>query len=970
MKIQRGFLRSRIARRIVALFVFCALVPVSAMAILSYDRVRTLLLDQGYIRLAQLNEAYAIALYDRLLNADVYLSETAEVVESDAPRWSGEFREHLATRFDAITLARRDGERTMLLGAARPLPELTQAERSRIAKGGTILRVDQKPDGGWAINIVRAFESKQTPGQTGTVFAELNQRYLWDDAGDSLPTGICVTDDSGRLLYCSQPQVPAELREIATRLPAAASGRFEYSDGEVTHLATHHEVFLEPRFLVQGWTVITSSRETELLAPIAAFETIFVPITLLSLLMAALLALTQVRRTLDPLAKLMEGTRRAANKDFTTRVAVAGKDEFSELAASFNAMNARLESQFTALLTFAEIDRAILSRLDIDRVIETVIVRIHDIVPADFVSIAMLDRPATDMMRIYTLDQSHDGPLALERCVCSPDHAGELLSHPEGLWLNGGDPPAPYALPMRRLGAAAVFASPIIWQKAVVGTIVLGFRAAAPLSPEERTRTRDVGDRVGVAFAAAAKDEQLYYQAHYDVLTALPNRLYFRDQLERTLAYANRAGERFALLFVDLDFFKRVNDSVGHAAGDVVLRDAADRMRACVREADVLARLGGDEFMLLLPDIKASRDPQIVAEHVIAAMAAPFAVGGHDHFLNASIGIAIYPDDGETADDLLRNADTAMYRAKEAGRGQYVYFKRQMNSDAIARVRAERDLHHALERNEFTLRYQPQLDLKTGLISGAEALIRWNHPERGLLGPIHFIHLAEETGLIDRLGEWVLREACTQFRSWREQGILLPRIGVNVSARQFHQHDFVTRLETILRDTDMPPSSLEVEITESLLLEATETVEAMLMQMKSIGIHLALDDFGTGYSSLAYLKRFPVDVVKIDRSFIKDLPADEGSAAITAAIIGMAHALRKTVVAEGVGTAEQARFMRRLDCDHIQGYYLSMPLKPSELAHLVRRIARHPGIENAAAHDPRPDAEGGITDASGSRASH
>ncbi|TMH02558.1 MAG: EAL domain-containing protein [Betaproteobacteria bacterium] len=950
MKIQRGFLRSRIARRIVALFVFCALVPVSAMAILSYDRVRTLLLDQGYIRLAQLNEAYAIALYDRLLNADVYLSETAEVVESDAPRWSGEFREHLATRFDAITLARRDGERTMLLGAARPLPELTQAERSRIAKGGTILRVDQKPDGGWAINIVRAFESKQTPGQTGTVFAELNQRYLWDDAGDSLPTGICVTDDSGRLLYCSQPQVPAELREIATRLPAAASGRFEYSDGEVTHLATHHEVFLEPRFLVQGWTVITSSRETELLAPIAAFETIFVPITLLSLLMAALLALTQVRRTLDPLAKLMEGTRRAANKDFTTRVAVAGKDEFSELAASFNAMNARLESQFTALLTFAEIDRAILSRLDIDRVIETVIVRIHDIVPADFVSIAMLDRPATDMMRIYTLDQSHDGPLALERCVCSPDHADELLSHPEGLWLNGGDPPAPYAL--------------------LVGTIVLGFRAAAPLSPEERTRTRDVGDRVGVAFAAAAKDEQLYYQAHYDVLTALPNRLYFRDQLERTLAYANRAGERFALLFVDLDFFKRVNDSVGHAAGDVVLRDAADRMRACVREADVLARLGGDEFMLLLPDIKASRDPQIVAEHVIAAMAAPFAVGGHDHFLNASIGIAIYPDDGETADDLLRNADTAMYRAKEAGRGQYVYFKRQMNSDAIARVRAERDLHHALERNEFTLRYQPQLDLKTGLISGAEALIRWNHPERGLLGPIHFIHLAEETGLIDRLGEWVLREACTQFRSWREQGILLPRIGVNVSARQFHQHDFVTRLETILRDTDMPPSSLEVEITESLLLEATETVEAMLMQMKSIGIHLALDDFGTGYSSLAYLKRFPVDVVKIDRSFIKDLPADEGSAAITAAIIGMAHALRKTVVAEGVGTAEQARFMRRLDCDHIQGYYLSMPLEPSELAHLVRRIARHPGIENAAAHDPRPDAEGGITDASGSRASH
>ena len=351
--------------------------------------------------------------------------------------------------------------------------------------------------------------------------------------------------------------------------------------------------------------------------------------------------------------------------------------------------------------------------------------------------------------------------------------------------------------------------------------------------------------------------------------------------------------------------------------------------------------------MVLLPDIKATRDPQIVAEHIIAAMSTPFAVAGHDHFLNASIGIAIYPDDGVTADDLLRNADTAMYRAKEAGRGQYVYFKRRMNSDAIARVRAERDLHHAIERKEFVLRYQPQLDLKTGLISGAEALLRWNHPERGLLGPIHFIHLAEETGLIGRLGEWVLREACTQFQSWREQGIFLPRLGVNVSARQFHQRDFVGMLEKIVRDAGMSPSSLEVEITESLLLEATQAVEAMLVKMKSIGVHIALDDFGTGYSSLAYLKRFPVDVVKIDRSFIKDLPSDEGSAAITAAIIGMAHALRKTVVAEGVATAEQAEFMRRLDCDHIQGYYLSMPLEPSALAELISRPSRRPEIETA-----------------------
>jgi diguanylate cyclase (GGDEF)-like protein len=467
--------------------------------------------------------------------------------------------------------------------------------------------------------------------------------------------------------------------------------------------------------------------------------------------------------------------------------------------------------------------------------------------------------------------------------------------------------------------------------------MVLGFRGHASLTPDEQVRARDLGDRVGVAYAAATKDEELYFQAHYDPLTGLPNRLYFRDQLDRTLARASRGEERFALLFVDLDYFKRVNDSLGHAAGDVVLREAADRMRRCVRGTDIVARLGGDEFTLLLTDIKSTRDPQIVAEHVIAAMSTPFLIAGHDHFMNASIGIALYPDDGGTADELLRNADTAMYRAKDNGRGQSVYFESRMNADAIARVRLERELHHAIDRNEFVLVYQPQLDLKTDRISGAEALLRWNHPERGLLGPVHFIQLAEETGLIEKLGEWVLREACAQFQRWRGDGIALPRVGVNVSARQFQQKGFVDILAKIVRDCGMQASSLEVEITESLLLEGSSTVETMLTKLKAIGVQIALDDFGTGYSSLAYLKRFPVDVVKIDRSFVKDLPADEGSAAITAAIIAMAHALHKRVVAEGVATAEQAAFLRRLRCDHIQGYHLSVPLSPSDLAELILR---------------------------------
>ncbi|HWZ71152.1 MAG TPA: EAL domain-containing protein [Casimicrobiaceae bacterium] len=936
MKIRRGVMRSRIARRIVALFVLCALVPVMAMAVLSYDRVHKLLVDQGSTQLAQLNGAYATALYDRLLSVHVQLRETASSLEAGAPQWSSEFKEHLKSRFDAIMVVRPDSIPTALLGDARSPPDLTIAERTRLAKGGTILKTSDANDPSSPILIARALDP-QRPND-GILVAELNKKSLWDDVDEIAPIAVfCVVNDRGKLLYCSQPDPPAMLLQLAGHLPPLASGRFEYAYDGRTQLANHRELFLEPRFLVQGWTVIASRPQAEVLAPLGDFEMIFLPAVVLSLLVAALLSLTQVRRTLVPLEKLIDGTRRAANKDFSTRVAVSGNDEFSELATSFNAMNTRLGNQFTALTTLAEIDRAILSRLDVDRVIETVVTRIRDIVQTDYISVAVLDRTAAGMMRIYTRDQHGDEHISLERSACPAEDTLELLSHPSGMWFDPREIPKAYALPVKWLGAAAVFACPIIWQEHVVGMVVLGFRGDASLTPDEEARTRDLGDRVGVAYAAATKDEQLYYQAHYDQLTGLPNRLYFRDQLDRTLARAHRGQERFAVLFVDLDYFKRVNDSLGHAAGDAVLRDAADRMRRCIRGTDIVARLGGDEFTLLLTDVKSTRDPQIAAEHVIAAMATPFLIAGQDHFMNASIGIAIYPDDGVTADELLRNADTAMYRAKDSGRGQSVFFENRMNADAIARVRSERELHHAIDRNEFVLVYQPQLDLKTCRISGAEALLRWNHPDRGLLAPAHFIQLAEETGLIEKLGEWVLREACAQFQKWQADGIALPRVGVNVSPRQFQQKGFIDTLDKIVRDSGMRASSLEVEITESLLLEATSTVETMLMKLKSIGVQIALDDFGTGYSSLAYLKRFPVDVVKIDRSFVKDLPADEGSAAITAAIIAMAHALRKKVVAEGVETAAQAAFLRGLRCDHIQGYHLSVPLSPSDLAALVQR---------------------------------
>ncbi|TMH03791.1 MAG: diguanylate cyclase [Betaproteobacteria bacterium] len=433
-----------------------------------------------------------------------------------------------------------------------------------------------------------------------------------------------MLNDRGKLLYCSQHDPPAVLLQLASDLPPLASGRFEYAVNGEIQLANHREIFLEPRFLVQGWTVIVARREADVLAPLGDFEMIFLPALVLSLLVAALLSLTQVRRTLVPLEKLIEGTRRAGDQDFSTRVPVSGNDELSELAISFNAMNARLGNQFTALTTFAEIDRAILSRLDVDRVIETVITRIRDIVQTDYVSVALLDRTGAGMIRIYTRDEYSGEHSTLERSACPSKDTLELLSHPSGIWSDTRVAPKAYALPVTRLGAAAVFASPIISQEHVVGMVVLGFRGDASLTPDERARTRDLGDRIGVAFAAATKDEQLYYQAHYDPLTGLPNRLYFRDQLDRTLTRAHRGKECFAVLFVDLDYFKRVNDSLGHAAGDMVLRDAADRMRNCVS-------LSGSS--LILTDCVSIRRSQYSVKLVLHVTRSESSISRADRFV-------------------------------------------------------------------------------------------------------------------------------------------------------------------------------------------------------------------------------------------------------------------------------------------------------------------------------------------------
>lgn len=431
-------------------------------------------------------------------------------------------------------------------------------------------------------------------------------------------------------------------------------------------------------------------------------------------------------------------------------------------------------------------------------------------------------------------------------------------------------------------------------------------------------------------------EERVEHQGLYDPLTDLPNRRLFNQRIDRSLEQARRDALMTAVLFLDLDRFKVVNDTLGHAVGDRLLQEAAHRLAGCIRLHDTLARQGGDEFMVLVPAIRSLEEAETVAKRILDAFRAPFYIATRELHVTPSIGISVYPEDGDGPDPLLRNADAAMYRVKAAGRNGYQFHTPAMYADAFGRLELEAALRAALEGGEFLVFYQPQVSLTTGRLTGVEALVRWESPKWGKVSPERFIPLAEETGLIVPLGEWVLRTACIQFQDWLQSGLPPLRLAVNISARQFEQPDLVDRVTRLVRETGIDPKSLKLEITETTAMKDVARSQAILRELADAGIQAGLDDFGTGHASLHYLRDFPLYTLKIDRGFVADLPNDTNDAAICAAVIALAHALNLSVIAEGVETQAQVDFLRRQHCDEAQGYLFSAPVSPEELVRLAK----------------------------------
>ena len=919
-----GIFSGRVGKRITLLFAACAFLPLWALAVLSVTQVRDLLIDQGHRRLESMTRDHALEVLDRLRTARATAQLIAYQAVGAAPVPGVTLQQ-----FNWLASSESGGPLHPVVGTPpSDASQLVTDYLNRTPRPDTLLA--PLKDG----RLVILFETTGGLGRN-LIVAELSSSYVWGDTRAALPGSVfCAAESKNmRLLHCAEGgelDLPGRLRSAAQ-----SSTSVTWSRGGVAYQGALFVQSMQQEFGAGDWAFSVSVPEQEQMAAVNNFRVSFLVVVALSVLLIAVVSVGQIRAMVVPLAHLTAGTRRIAENQFGTQVKIDSDDEFGELGRAFNAMSNRLDRQFRVSQALSEIDRLTLVRDEFDRIAEVMLRQCRDLLPAFQVSAFLLDRADPRGVRRLSLPPASvdkEAGLEIVRIDLGPAQDMRPISANGLAEFDPGAARPAWSGAIQGSESFREWTQPLTWGDSICGWLWIRGAGGADLNPDDRRFVSDLAGRVSLAIAAAWRDEELYQQAHFDPLTGLPNRLLFGDRLQRELARSKREGKKAAVLFVDLDHFKSINDAQGHPAGDQLLREAAARIRSAVREIDTVSRHGGDEFVVLLAEVGDQRDALRAGTSIVETLSKPFRIEGQDSFLSASIGIAVHPEDGESVDELLNNADTAMFRAKKAGRAQVMFYEERMNTETLERIAIDRDLRLALAMGELELYFQPMVFLDSNRIVAAEALLRWRHPRRGLMSAGEFIEIAEESGLINMIGKWVIETACVELGRWRGLGI--EKVSVNISARQLRDPTFVEHIRRLVVDAGLT-SVIELEITETAMMDRPELARTSLNELAACGFSIALDDFGTGFSSLAYLKQLPVRAVKIDRSFIHDIERSAESLTFVESIIAMAHAMGKVVVAEGVENAAQAELLQRFGCDLVQGYYFAKPIAAANFPEYV-----------------------------------
>jgi len=911
MKIQGTFLSSRVGRRIFWTLLLAAAVPIVASGLAMYAMLSAHFESQTTRQRVQITKYAGMALLDRLLVARTALdivSRTrrvdisSEVIDRQGPvlkevaqvdtqgqvlMGSASLARRWLDRFGAQLSDRERGTATVVLGAqtlggSRPvlMVQPDDAQRERV----------------WVTEVDSSF-----------LFGELSA-----DAGGSR---ICVFDAQGRPVHC--PGWGAEDEAALQRKMEAVEG-----------VHASWRLFLRPDFGIEDWTLVSMDEPIEGTPSAVPLARLSALVAVATLLFVGMLGMIQVRRTMVPLERLIKGTRQLSEHDYGARVQLRRGDEFGELAQSFNHMAERIGCQVQALHVQSSIDREILNGLDAARVLPRVAHRLEQLVPSAAACVIELD-PSRMLARVHMAGAAMS-IVAMSRsdamCMAQMPDDDVVLCNEPPRWLLGLLRGSPGRLWVRCARAGGE----------LLGMLVIGCDDRALDAADTRREIGELCDRVSVALSSADRERRLLERATHDSLTGLANRAGLYEFIDARLA--NEPPAPFTLLFVDLDRFKEVNDSMGHQVGDELLRAVGKRLQQRVAPGTLVARPGGDEFVLVVHGPRGAADE--LARGLCAELSRPVELGGRTLVIGASIGMAHHPEHGLNSSDLMRRADMAMYSAKARGGGATAWFEPALDARIVERASLLADLRHAQARSEFDVHYQPRIDVCTGTIVSAEALLRWRHPVRGLVPAPTFIKLLEETGLIDDVGLWVLEQAVGQLAHWRQQGMALDSIAVNLSTRQLHAPDLPDKVAAILARFAVRPTSLELEVTESIFMGDGAVAIQALRQLHDSGIRIALDDFGTGYSSLAYLHNLPIAVLKVDRSFVAELGQRDSALALTRSIVALARALDLRVVAEGVETQQQAGLLAELGCDELQGYLYAPALDAGAFAALAARPLR------------------------------